>query len=679
MADTINLSKRLEKFTTERVLSWFCIRRHEQSKTASSGASSDPTDSGFSEMTGLGHGQDSQILTTKPTSRQLTREPPCPYEGCAIPQKNLSAWERHRQSHWGIRFGCMCCYAKHNVKNNVCKLCQKSLSVDDPVWTHVIDCITRDERLVQSLGKRATGWYKDYSKLEEHFANKHPELSSTISTETWKVTIEPSECLECIECLQKFDSLESLTNHFIHFHKMPAGPKNAGRSCSWKRGGRDEGGEGGDGPTGYSSSPTHSHHNPGRGSGNTQEGSTQGHSAGTGNQLSTDAQSTGTDPLCITDRESPSELEVSNGIEAQNNLGLGKIRQSIPFSHLGRGGTSTVDEVWDAKYPNYQQLARKTIPLESKYEAVSHVWREIKILKKLHHHHIITLVGWYENSDSMALLLSPVAKDNLGDFMTRSGQLSGPFPPDTRVVNQMATWMSCISSAVDYMHGQGVTHGDIKPQNILVSGSNIWLADFGTAETEEDKKGGRTSKALWTTPLYCAPETRRESTRGRPADIWSLGCVLLEVCTFMAGSSIQHLRNYHGIGKSEAYCVNFQATKSWIQNLRLKFEKHPKLCSREYLLDVLLLMLILDPKQRVTATKAHGLLTRENFSCDERCSYDPERLTWPHEGVDADSNVCLLDRMSTEETEAQVVEALKVSHEYHLIGNISSIDFMDKT
>lgn len=88
-------------------------------------------------------------------------------------------------------------------------------------------------------------------------------------------------------------------------------------------------------------------------------------------------------------------------------------------------------------------------------------------------------------------------------------------------------------------------------------------------------------------------------------------------------------------------------------------------------------MLVLDPKPRITVNEAHRLLARD-ISCDERCSYDPERLTSPHEGVNNDSDVWPWDRISTEQTEGSVVEAMNMPHEFHHVDDLSSIDFTDK-
>ena len=105
---------------------------------------------------------------------------------------------------------------------------------------------------------------------------------------------------------------------------------------------------------------------------------------------------------------------------------------------------------------------------------------------------------------------------------------------------------------LQYLHSKGIEHRDVKPENILLGhNSTIKFVDFGAAKVIV--KGNRTmaktraikSKAagaegpavmnsLAGTPMYMAPEIIRASEKaGRlgSADVWSMGCVLLEMST----------------------------------------------------------------------------------------------------------------------------------------------------
>jgi serine/threonine-protein kinase len=92
-----------------------------------------------------------------------------------------------------------------------------------------------------------------------------------------------------------------------------------------------------------------------------------------------------------------------------------------------------------------------------------------------------------------------------------------------------------VLAGVAHLHSFGICHGDIKPQNILVSGDLAKLTDFGSSVLPEEMYvRGRENGG---TVLYSAPEVVGCSLRGRPddclfkADIYSLGVLLYQLVT----------------------------------------------------------------------------------------------------------------------------------------------------
>jgi len=85
-----------------------------------------------------------------------------------------------------------------------------------------------------------------------------------------------------------------------------------------------------------------------------------------------------------------------------------------------------------------------------------------------------------------------------------------------------------ICAGLNYLHENNVLHRDLKPANLLVSSDKtIKLSDFGISRELEN---GESAKTEVGTALYISPERFNFQPYGFPADIWSLGVLLYELC-----------------------------------------------------------------------------------------------------------------------------------------------------
>ncbi|PWA57727.1 mitogen-activated protein kinase kinase kinase 17 [Artemisia annua] len=89
----------------------------------------------------------------------------------------------------------------------------------------------------------------------------------------------------------------------------------------------------------------------------------------------------------------------------------------------------------------------------------------------------------------------------------------------------ISSYIRQVVEGLEYIHSCGVVHCDIKGANLLVSENNVKIADFGCAKWVSE------SVPFSGTPMFMAPEVARGEEQGFAADIWALGCVLIELAT----------------------------------------------------------------------------------------------------------------------------------------------------
>jgi serine/threonine protein kinase len=78
-----------------------------------------------------------------------------------------------------------------------------------------------------------------------------------------------------------------------------------------------------------------------------------------------------------------------------------------------------------------------------------------------------------------------------------------------------------------YLHDQGIVHCDVKSQNVMIGGEIAKIVDLGCAKTVEENENLEFSG----TPAFMSPEVARGEEQSFPADVWALGCTVIEMAT----------------------------------------------------------------------------------------------------------------------------------------------------
>jgi eukaryotic-like serine/threonine-protein kinase len=191
---------------------------------------------------------------------------------------------------------------------------------------------------------------------------------------------------------------------------------------------------------------------------------------------------------------------------------------------LGSGGMATVYLAHDLRHDRL--VALKVV----KPEIVAGVGAdrfitEIRTTAHLKHPHILPLFDSGSVGDALFYVMPYIDGESLRARLRRDG----PLP-----LTDTATILRELADALAYAHTQGVVHRDIKPDNVLLSGRHVFLADFGIARAlEAGATGDQTVTATSTivgTPTYLSPEQAAGLSHvDHRADIYSLGVMAYEM------------------------------------------------------------------------------------------------------------------------------------------------------
>jgi eukaryotic-like serine/threonine-protein kinase len=169
-------------------------------------------------------------------------------------------------------------------------------------------------------------------------------------------------------------------------------------------------------------------------------------------------------------------------------------------------------------------------------ETLSEFFRELEAQQKLSHPNILSILDFGEgsSSDPGPFIVYPLCQGgNLRQLL--SGRSYLPLAEAIPILSQIA-------AAVDYAHGAGFLHGDIKPENVLFAQPNSYplLSDFGMSRhypISEDVSSKVFSSAMDSksgpggTSAYLSPEELEFGTQTTAVDIYSLGVLAYEVLT----------------------------------------------------------------------------------------------------------------------------------------------------
>ncbi|KAG2386504.1 hypothetical protein C9374_002248 [Naegleria lovaniensis] len=182
---------------------------------------------------------------------------------------------------------------------------------------------------------------------------------------------------------------------------------------------------------------------------------------------------------------------------------------------LGRGGYGVVYKGFRSSFGD--MVAIKEIPLK-KHQALKDIQNEINLLSKLDHERIVKYIDHHSTNQAFYIIMEYLENGSLASLVKK-------YKVTEDVVS---SYIKQVLEGLVYLHKQGFIHRDIKGDNVLLTrGGAVKLADFGVSASlslirKEDVSG---------TPHWMAPEAISQSGVSEKSDIWSVGCLTIELLT----------------------------------------------------------------------------------------------------------------------------------------------------
>lgn len=271
------------------------------------------------------------------------------------------------------------------------------------------------------------------------------------------------------------------------------------------------------------------------------------------------------------------------------------------------------DPISGALYARKDQI---TISDHVSAAARRHLEEETKRLKNLKHRHVVEVVKTYQRGKAYGILLQPAATSDLQKLLGRNTKdkfYSEKGCKDSVWLRPLfLTAFGCLSHGLAYIHGRDIRHKDVKPANILYEKANnkkaarfLW-ADFGLAYDFSETGNSKTKSTKIYSPRYAAPEIiaanskadsndRRPSVmgmtslnrimevddsevmivedftasndadaHGRAADVFSLGCVFLEMLAGLVKQALP-LEKHDPTDEKRMFSHNIPALRAWAE------------------------------------------------------------------------------------------------------------------
>ena len=194
------------------------------------------------------------------------------------------------------------------------------------------------------------------------------------------------------------------------------------------------------------------------------------------------------------------------------------------YNILRELGQGAMGVVYEAEDPNIgRHVALKVVRTDqigaNREEVLRRFKNEARAAGNLNHANIITIHDAGEHEGLFFIAMEYVQGKTLADVIASEGRM-----PPARVVEIMRQ----VCSGLDFAHARGIVHRDVKPANIMLTGSQAKITDFGIANVGD---GMTITGTVVGTPNYMSPEQVLGKAVDGRSDLFSVAVILYEMVT----------------------------------------------------------------------------------------------------------------------------------------------------
>ncbi|CAE1311396.1 NEK11 [Acanthosepion pharaonis] len=148
---------------------------------------------------------------------------------------------------------------------------------------------------------------------------------------------------------------------------------------------------------------------------------------------------------------------------------------------------------------------------------------EARLLSQLSHPNIVKFLGKFIDREFFCIITEYCEGGDLDKYIEGCQKKKQPIS-EKRVLD----WFVQLLLGVDYIHARRILHRDLKSRNIFLQNEMIKIGDFGISRILMGPSDY--ASTFIGTPYYMSPEVLKHEGYNSKSDIWSLGCILFDMC-----------------------------------------------------------------------------------------------------------------------------------------------------